>query len=61
MAERLKTYREALEWFDGLAEDDPVKHEFEAFVYTICARAAWRQADLLRAAQRRRSHSERMG
>lgn len=52
------TYQEAMEWYDGLAEDDPVKHEFEAFVYNICARASWRQADLLRAAERRRSARE---
>ena len=52
------TYAEAIDWYVGLADDDPVKHEFEAFVYTIAARAAWRHADLLHAAERRRSHHE---
>lgn len=58
MAEKPGTYREAIDWYDSLREDDPVKHEFEAFVYQIAARASWRHADLLRAAERRRSPRE---
>lgn len=51
--------REALEWHAGLSEDDPDKHDMSAFIYMTCARAEWRKADLLRAAERRRSAHER--
>lgn len=53
------TWAEMQVWFNGLAEDDPDRYEFTAFVYMTCARAAWRRADLCRASQARRSLRER--
>jgi len=53
------TWNEMTTWYDGLAEDDPDRYEFTAFVYMTCARAAWRRADLCRASAARRSLRER--
>lgn len=51
--------REAQEWYSGLADDDPVKYDFEAFVYMTLSHAARRRADQYRAAEARRSRRER--
>ena len=50
--------RDMLTWHDGLAEDDPRKHEITAFVHMTIARAAWRRADHAHAMARRRSPRE---
>lgn len=46
-------------WYAGLAEDDPIRHEFEAYVYMRVSYACQRKAELLRATTRHRSPRER--
>lgn len=52
------TWDEMQAWYAGLAEDDPTRHEFEAFIYQRLSYACQRKAELLRATKRRVRRSE---
>lgn len=53
------TWDEMQAWYAGLADDDPARHEFEAFVYMRLSYACQRKAELLHATRRHRSRCER--
>lgn len=53
------TWDEMQTWYAGLAEDDPTRHEFEAFLYMRLSYACQRKAETLRASEARRSHRAR--
>lgn len=57
MAE-MRTMDDVAAWYAGLAIDDPVRYEFEAFVYQRVAYACARKADQIHAAEARRSARE---
>ena len=54
------TWDEMVAWYNGLSEDDPDKHEFEAFVYMRLSYACSRKAEIARRpTTRHRSRRER--